>query len=96
MCQIVSLLRAGEENYEKVSKIPIYTRAIYMEHEFPGSMPEIETMKDLPPPRIAKTHLPYQFVNRWVERDGVKTIVALRNPKDTLVSLYYFYKSNTG
>ena len=93
----MSLLLAGEEKYEQVSHIPINKRASFMEHEFPPDRKGgIETIKDVSPPRIVKTHLPYNFVNRWVERDEVKTIVSLRNPKDTLVSLYHFYKSNSG
>ena len=94
MTQIVSLLQAGEENYEKVSKTLIDDRAIYMEFKKPGSdMAEIEKWKDLTPPRIAKTHLPYEFVSKWVERDGAKIIVVIRNPKDTLVSLFHVNKA---
>ena len=95
MSQIVSLLMAEEERLDEVNKTEISDRVIFMELEF-HEKPEIEKMKDLPAPRIAKTHLPYRFVNRWVERDGVKTIVTIRNPKDTLVSYYHFYKSNPG
>ena len=87
---------AGEEKYEAVSNVPIDDRAVYMELEKPGMKPEIEKMKDMAPPRLAKTHLSYDFVNRWVERDRVKTIVTLRNPKDTLVSYYYFYQLSSG
>ena len=97
MTQIVSLLQAGEENYEKVSKIFIDDRAIFMEFKNPGSdEAEIEKWKDLTPPRMAKTHLPYEFVSKWVERDGAKAIVVIRNPKDTLVSLFHFYRTLAG
>ena len=94
LTQIVSLLMAGEEKYEAVSNIPVHDRTVFMEQERPGLKPAIEKMKDMAPPRLAKTHLSYDFVNRWVERDRVKTIVTLRNPKDTLVSLYHFYQLN--
>ena len=96
MSQIVSLLMAEEERFDEVNKTMLSDRVIFMEIEFHEKTPEIQKMKDLPAPRIAKTHLPYRFVNRWVERDGVKTIVTIRNPKDTLVSYYHFYKNNSG
>ena len=93
---IVSLLQAGE-NYDQVKNTEIYERAVYIEFEAgEGCPPEIEKLKNLQAPRVIKTHLPYRFVNRWIERDEVKTIVTLRNPKDTIVSLYHFYKSNIG
>ena len=53
-------------------------------------------LQEMASPRLVKTHLSYEFVNRWVERDGVKTIVPLRNPKDTLVSMYHFYLMGVG
>ena len=91
----MSLLQAGDDKYDKVSKTLLENRSIFMEFHRPFSeTPEIEKMNIVSPPRICKTHLPYHFVDQWVERDRVKVIVPLRNPKDTLVSLYHFYSCN--
>ena len=83
------------EDIDRATGVKLTDRAVFMEFVDDG-VPAIDKLKDLAPPRVAKTHLPYRFVNRWVERDGVKTIVTLRNPKDTLVSCYHFYLNNPG
>ena len=45
------------------------------------------------PPRLIKTHLPLSFYKRGLQlQSKAKVIVGVRNPKDTLVSLYNFYK----
>ena len=87
----MSLLLAGEGKYEEVSRIPLEDRSVLMEvHHRSSETPEIEKMKTMSPPRIAKTHLTYHFVDQWFKRDRVKVIVVLRNPKDTLVSYTTF------
>ncbi|ELU18414.1 hypothetical protein CAPTEDRAFT_181778 [Capitella teleta] len=51
--------------------------------------------KPLPPVKIplAKTHLPVEAMEKHVKRN-TKIIVGFRNPKDNLVSIYHFYRSN--
>ena len=41
-----------------------------------------------------KTHLPARILNRHIDNKKIKVIVVIRNPKDTLVSLYHFYRMN--
>ena len=95
---IVSLLKAGEENYKEVSQIAMDKRVFFLEHEPPSSnhTPALLFINKMPPPRVDFTHVPYHFANGWIERDKVKTIVLLRNPKDTMVSLYHFNKDHAG
>ncbi|ELT96400.1 hypothetical protein CAPTEDRAFT_18003, partial [Capitella teleta] len=51
--------------------------------------------KPLPSGKIplAKTHLPYHTMEKHAKRD-TKIIVGFRNPKDNIVSIYHFYRSN--
>ncbi|KAI8514099.1 sulfotransferase 1 [Branchiostoma belcheri] len=47
---------------------------------------------DMPSPRVLKTHLPIQFAPLGVSEPEkkVKVLVPMRNPKDTVVSLFHF------
>jgi len=45
-------------------------------------------------PHLMKTHLRIETFRSQIEAGKVKIIVVIRNPKDTLVSLYHFYRMN--
>ena len=93
--QIVSLLLATEDTYEKSKEMSLYDRLVYLEYE--GiNWKGISELASFPVPRAVKTHLPYRCIRRWIEEDNVKTIITTRNPKDTLVSLFHFYHAKTG
>ncbi|XP_066300511.1 sulfotransferase 2B1-like [Branchiostoma lanceolatum] len=49
-------------------------------------------LEDQPSPRIIHTHLPWHLAPRMISspKGKVKAIVLMRNPKDTVVSLYHF------
>ncbi|XP_070541180.1 sulfotransferase 2B1-like [Ptychodera flava] len=56
----------------------------------------VEAIKceDLPSPRLMRSHLPATlFPCHVLKEKGVKVIYISRNPKDIVVSTYYFYKS---
>merc|ERR1712179_486748 len=40
--------------------------------------------------------MPYPLVDNLVNRDKSKFVVVMRNPKDVLVSMYHFYRTNRG
>ena len=97
VCQIVSLLLAGEEKYDEVKKIPLTQRCPFLEQQIPGEHKSyVDMLENFPTPRVDKTHLPYRFIKRWIAEDRVKTIITSRNPKDTLVSMFHFYQSLEG
>ena len=99
MTQIVSLMMAGEEKYEETKKKHMLERILYLEYMLNPDKPEasmIDKLDTVAPPRVDKTHLPYRMVKRWVKEEKVRTILTTRNPKDTLVSFFHFYKSLKG
>ncbi|XP_019641841.1 PREDICTED: sulfotransferase 1C4-like [Branchiostoma belcheri] len=51
-------------------------------------------LKDQPSPRIIHTHLPWHLAPKMISspKGKVKVIVVMRNPKDTVVSLYRFLR----
>ena len=55
---------------------------------------EYDTVVNQQHPRLIKSHLPVRFFTKQLQTD-VKIIVPVRNPKDTLVSFYHFYRMNS-
>ena len=52
-----------------------------------------ETIDSLPSPRILNTHLPFSMLPVGeMRRKGVKVLHVYRNPKDTLVSMYFHFR----
>ncbi len=52
----------------------------------------LDYVLSLPPPRLMKTHLRLHFFETSLKKSGAKVLVSIRNPKDSLVSLFQFYK----
>jgi len=55
-----------------------------------------EKASKLTSPKLVKSHLPIRYFSRALHIDGPKIILITRNPKDTLVSEYHFYRANKG
>ncbi|ELU15856.1 hypothetical protein CAPTEDRAFT_113373 [Capitella teleta] len=57
----------------------------------PDTPSALECQDKMASPRIIKTRLPYEFMKQKVEQEGLKVVVLLREPKDTLTSYYHHY-----
>ena len=57
-------------------------------------MDSLELLQNADHPRVIKSHLPARFFRNQLQKDDFKVIMTIRNPKDTLVSLYNHYKMN--
>jgi hypothetical protein len=80
-------------NLELASAANIDERILFMEIQV-SQTPYLDRLSAIPHPRVVKTHLPVTFFKKQMDNDDVKIIVPLRNPKDTLVSYYHFYRMN--
>ncbi|ELU12995.1 hypothetical protein CAPTEDRAFT_199727 [Capitella teleta] len=63
----------------------------YAEMGTPLTPSAMGRLDQLPDPRVIKTHLYYEFFEQKVEQEGLKVVVVLREPKDTLTSYYHHY-----
>ncbi|KAJ1164891.1 hypothetical protein NDU88_005323 [Pleurodeles waltl] len=59
-----------------------------------GDLSKLEEMKNLPSRRIIPTHLSYNMLPHDLKAKKCKSIYIVRNPKDTAVSLYHYYRDN--
>lgn len=89
---LTQLLNDGDIKKADSQGNVLFGRLDYIERHPEGAEPFADTLAKMPPPRVFKTHLRYRYLKHVVEKDKVKTIILLRNPKDTLVSFYHFYK----
>ncbi|CAH1269168.1 SULT1C4 [Branchiostoma lanceolatum] len=51
-----------------------------------------ELFKTAPSPRVLATHVPVEFLPSGLLGSKAKIVVVMRNPKDTAVSSFHFYK----
>ncbi len=80
----------------KLSKIPM-EEIPYMEVSDSNTGQNLlDVVEKMPSPRMIKSHLPLSFLQRAISESKVKVIVVIRNPKDTMVSFYHFYRAMTG
>ncbi len=84
MEETVFLIRENGDT-EKLTQTPRRQRAWHLDCS-------ADSASCAQPPRIVKTHLLPSFLERQVKQDKVKVIVIVRNPKDTLVSFFHFYR----
>ncbi|XP_039620762.1 sulfotransferase 1C2-like isoform X1 [Polypterus senegalus] len=95
MIEIVDSIRQGGITHE-IKTIPSHERTPFLELSNMGTIPAgVDLLKDLPSPRLVKTHLPFQLVPQSFLDKGCKVIYVARNAKDVLVSYFFFHKIAT-
>ncbi|XP_053121696.1 sulfotransferase 1A1-like [Hemicordylus capensis] len=89
--EVIDLIRK-EGDAEQCRQNPIYMRIPFLEFAAPEVPPGIELLRNVPPPRVIKTHLPVQLLPKSFWETKSKMIYVARNAKDVAVSYYYFYQ----
>ncbi|XP_074053431.1 sulfotransferase 1A1-like [Macrotis lagotis] len=89
--EILDMIYQGGDR-KKCQRSPIFIRVPFLEFKAPGVPTGMETLKETPPPRILKTHLPLSLVPQTLLDQKVKIIYIARNAKDVAVSYFNFYK----
>ena len=92
MQEIAYLVQTGD--FETATKVHVDKRSPYLEFTDPYDGTALPDILKLGAPRLLKTHLPAKFFEETLKKSKTKFIVVIRNPKDVLVSMFFFYKSN--
>ncbi len=85
------------EDLSQGREVPRLQFKFFLEAKYPDELCPEPYSADLfaksDPPRIVKTHLPLRFYKDRLEKSpDIKVIQVIRNPKDSLVSYYHFYR----
>ncbi|KAL3882635.1 hypothetical protein ACJMK2_028959 [Sinanodonta woodiana] len=83
--EIVYLIKSGL-NFEAANSQIIDDRFPFLEFMYPG----IQNVESMSSPRLIKTHLPLGLLPKEIHEKKPKIIYVCRNPKDIVVSYYYF------
>lgn len=89
MIEILSLIHSKGDQ-ALVQSIPNWDRAPWIE-----TKEALKKLKSHPRPRLITSHLPVQVFPKSFFSSKAKVIYTARNPKDMLVSLYYFAKMSS-
>ena len=81
--------KAGRERTENMDDI-----FLFMEAQFPGEPPILDTVIKQPSPRNLKTHLGYNFYKKFLNNPSEcpKFVVVMRDVRDCIVSNYHFMR----
>ena len=56
------------------------------------ALPDLSILESLPSPRILDTHFQFQYLPQKHIENRCKIVHMMRNPKDVMVSIYYYAK----
>ncbi|XP_038174196.1 sulfotransferase 1C2-like [Arvicola amphibius] len=59
-----------------------------------GNVSKFEELEMVPKRRVIPTHLSYEMIPETVKQKQCKIVYVVRNPKDTAVSLFHYYRDN--
>ncbi|ELU13128.1 hypothetical protein CAPTEDRAFT_4099 [Capitella teleta] len=91
----ITWLLMNDVNVKKANEIDQTKRHLFLDACDPDFKTAFHGSAKLPPggAPLAKTHFPQHMMEEHTKRD-TKIIVGMRNPKDTLVSVFHFYRMN--
>jgi len=78
-------------DYKKASSQFLETRFPYLEHTYPGW----KSLEKSTSVRFIKTHMPYSLLPKSIKEKNCKIIYVARNPKDVMLSYYFFARMMT-
>ncbi|KAG8510949.1 Amine sulfotransferase, partial [Galemys pyrenaicus] len=84
--QILSLIHF-EKHRKRTENLDTMDRAPFLEY----NLRHVD-FSSIPPPRVFCSHLPYYLVPNGLKNKKAKIIYVYRNPKDVLISFFYFSK----
>ena len=84
----------NKADVEAAKKTSLSDRTAFLELERPGApQREVDKAAKLTRPRLLKSHLPWDVLQRGVSTKGVKVVHVMRNPKDSMISLFHFARN---
>ncbi|KAK2159292.1 hypothetical protein LSH36_155g06023 [Paralvinella palmiformis] len=78
----------------KSRSVNLNGRIPFLEYKMGGGESGLEMLQTKSPPHLMMTHLRSDTFRTQIEAGKVNIVIGIRNPKDTLVSFYHFYRMN--
>uniref|UniRef100_U3KN38 Sulfotransferase n=1 Tax=Oryctolagus cuniculus TaxID=9986 RepID=U3KN38_RABIT len=85
LIEILCLIRS-KGDATQIQSVPIWVRSPWVE-----TVSGYEDLKTMESPRLVSTHLPIHIFPKSIHTTKAKVIYLMRNPRDVLVSGYYFW-----
>ncbi|XP_072128156.1 sulfotransferase 1B1-like [Mobula birostris] len=84
-----AILQGGD--VKKCLRAPLEDRIPFLEFKYHGQpRTALQQLLNTPPPRVIKTHLPFQLLPKSFLEQGCKILYCARNAKDLMVSYFHF------